>query len=313
MPAAAVRRAGVNDSDGARFRALRRELGGGLKSSREAAGFSQAQLARRTGYARSTVSTVESGGQNVPRVFWERCDAVLGTGLRLATAYDQLAWRLAAIRRDTAASTGPAVTARQQIRGLTGTAAEAAAAYRALGWDAELAGAQVELACGTGVDALEVPRAAGVVAVRWWLHTGGLPDPVRCLPGLPAPADAMAVIATPGRFFFLVQPGACPWADSDLAPVPGPAATHGAGDEPAVRWHARGSKIVAPPSPGPDGHYVTWAHPPPSPVRLADPIVLLDLLARAVAIAGHQHRLLTMPGGVRVTPAPANPSAHGTR
>ena len=39
-----------------------------------------AQLARKTGYARSTVSTVESGGQNVPRIFWERSDAALGAG-----------------------------------------------------------------------------------------------------------------------------------------------------------------------------------------------------------------------------------------
>jgi transcriptional regulator with XRE-family HTH domain len=302
----------VEDGDAADVRALRRELGRELKSSREAAGLSQAQLARRTAYARSTVSTVESGGQNVPRVFWERCDAILGTGLRLTTAYDQLAWRLAAIRRDTAAGTGAAVTARQQIRGLTGTAAEAAAAYRELGWDAEVAGARVELACGTGMEALEVPRAAGVVAVRWWLHTGGVPDHVRCLPGLPAPADAMAVIAAAGRFFFLVQPGACPWADMDLAPASGLAATPGPGDDQAVRWHTRGSKIVAPPSPGPDGHCVTWAQPPPSPMRLTDPIVLLDLLARAVAIAGHRQRLLTMPGGARVIPVSPDPCARGT-
>jgi hypothetical protein len=120
------------------------------------------------------------------------------------------------------------VTARQQIRGLSGTAAEAEAAYRELGWDAELRGARVELACGTGVEALEMPRAAGVVAVRWWLHTGGVPDQVRCLPGLPAPADAMAVIAAAGRFF-LVQPGACPWADMDLAPASGLAVTPGPG------------------------------------------------------------------------------------
>jgi hypothetical protein len=58
---------------------------------------------------------------------------------------------------------------------------------------------------------------------------------------------------------------------------------------------------------------VTWAQPPPSPMRLADPIVLLDLLARAVAIAGHQRRLLTMPGGARVIPVSPDPSARGTR
>ena len=29
-----------------------------------------------------------------------------------------------------------------------------------------------------------------------------------------------------------------------------------------------------------------WGYPPPDRVRLADPVVLLDLLARAVALAG---------------------------
>ena len=70
----------MNDSEGTR--ALRRELGRALKEARGAAGYSQAQLARKTGYARSTVSTVESGSQNVPRIFWERSDAALGTGPR---------------------------------------------------------------------------------------------------------------------------------------------------------------------------------------------------------------------------------------
>jgi hypothetical protein len=40
-------------------------------------------------------------------------------------------------------------------------------------------------------------------------------------------------------------------------------------------------------------------------VRLADPIVLLDLLVKAVALAGHRRHLLTFPGGISVVPAAA--------
>src|ERR1022692_4972932 len=80
-------------NDSADVRTLRRELGRDLKAARRAAGLSQVQLGRRTGYARSTVSTVESGGQNVPRVFWERCDEALGTGTALTGGHDRLAAR----------------------------------------------------------------------------------------------------------------------------------------------------------------------------------------------------------------------------
>ena len=48
---------------------------------------------------------------------------------------------------------------------------------------------------------------------------------------------------------------------------------------------------------------MTWAYPPPGRVRLADPIVLLDLLVKAVALAGHRRHLLTFPGGISVVPA----------
>jgi hypothetical protein len=70
-----------------------------------------------------------------------------------------------------------------------------------------------------------------------------------------------------------------------------------------VRWHADGGRIPAPPSRDPRGQRVTWAHPPPGRVRLADPIVLLDLLVKAVSLAGHRRHLLTFPGGVSVVPA----------
>ena len=48
-------------------RLQRRELGRELASYRRAASFTQVELGRKVGYSRSTVSTVESGGQQVPR------------------------------------------------------------------------------------------------------------------------------------------------------------------------------------------------------------------------------------------------------
>lgn len=287
----AVRRVAMSDAGD--IRALRRELGRALKQAREAAGFSQAQLGLQTGYARSTVSTVESGSQNVPRIFWERSDAVLGTGTGLLARYDRLVQRRAAGAREQAGPGGRGLAA--------GSAAEAVAAYTELGWGVEYGDGRIELVCGDGVEALEVPRPAGMVAVRWWLHTGGAPDEIRRLPALPGPQDALAVIAAGDRFLFLVQPGACPWAGPELA-----VASPGSGPPGAeVRWHADGSLIPAPPSLDGRGHLVTWAWPPPRRIRLADPVVLLDLLARAAALTGHRRHLLTFPGGICVAPAGA--------
>ncbi len=288
----------MNDSEG--VRALRRDLGRALKQARGAAGYSQAQLARKTGYARSTVSTVESGSQNVPRTFWERSDAVLGTGTALTAQYDRLTEQRIARIRPAAVSAGLRPEPRQAGRGLDSRImAEAVTAYRQLGWRAEYAGGQAELVCGHGVEALEVPQPAGVVAVHWWLHTGGAPDEIRGLPALPGPQGALAVIAAGDRYLFLVQPGACPWAGPDLA-VAAPA-----GRPPGVlvRWHAGGSRIPAPPSRDARGQWAEWAYPPPGLVQLADPIILLDLLAKAVAVAGHRRHLLTFPGGISVVPA----------
>ena len=288
----------MNDSE--IVRVLRRDLGRALKEARGAAGYSQAQLARKTGYARSTVSTVESGSQNVPRIFWERSDAALGTGASLIARYDRLAQRRIAGFPHTAAGAGANGEAQQVRRGLdAGMAAEAVAAYRQLGWRVEYAAGRVELVCGNGVEALEVPRPAGVVAVHWWLHTGGAPDEIRGLPALPGPQDALAVVAAGDRFLFLVQAGACPWVGPDLA-VAGPA---GGPPGVVVRWHASGSRIPAPPSRDSHGQRVAWAYPPPGRVRLADPIILLDLLAKATALAGHRRHLLTFPGGISVVPA----------
>ena len=304
------------------------------------AGYSQAQLARKTGYARSTVSTVESGSQNATRIFWERSDAALGTGTALRARYDRLAQRRLAGLSRTAASDGAREQARRAGRTLdTDTVAEAVAAYLRLGWRARDGDGRIELVCGNGVEALEVPRPAGVVAVHWWLHTGGAPDEIRGLPALPGPQDALAVISAGDRYLFLVQAGACPWAGRDIAvaaladgspghgpPEGGPpghslweggSPGHGPREggrpegsppedslpEGAVRWHADGSRILAPPSLDDYGQRVAWAYPPPGRLRLANPIVLLDLLAKATALTRHRRHLLTFPGGISVLPA----------
>ena len=297
----------MNDSEG--IRVLRRELGRALKEARGAAGYSQAQLARKTGYARSTVSTVESGTQNAPRIFWERSDAALGAGASLIARYDRLAQGRVTRFPHAAADSGGHGDG-EAGRGLNaGVAAEAIAAYRQQGWPVEHTGGRIELVCGDGVEALEVPQPAGVVAVHWWLHTGGAPDEIRGLPTLPGPRDALAVVAAGDRFLFLVQPGACPWTGPDLA-----VATPGGGPPGVlVRWHSGGSRIPAPPSRDSRGQRVTWAHPAPGRVRLADPIVLLDLLVKAVALAGHRRHVLTFPGGISVVPAATAAAAREPR
>jgi Helix-turn-helix domain/Bifunctional DNA primase/polymerase, N-terminal len=288
----------MNDSEG--VRALRRDLGRALKQARGTAGYSQAQLARKTGYARSTVSTVESGSQNVPRTFWERSDAALGTGTALIAQYDRLTRQRIARVPPAAAGTASQEEPRQAGRGLDSrVVAEAVTAYRQLGWRVEYTGGQIQLVCGSGVEALEVPRPAGVVALHWWLYTGGAPDEIRGLPALPGPQGALAAIAAGDRYLFLVQPGACPWAGPDLAV----AAPGGRPQGVMVRWHADGSRIPAPPSRDTRGPRAEWAYPPPGLVELADPIVLLDLLVKAVAVAGHRRQLLTFPGGISVAPA----------
>jgi hypothetical protein len=74
-----------------------------------------------------------------------------------------------------------------------------------------------------------------------------------------------------------------------------------------VRWHCGGSRIPVPPSRDADGQQVRWACPPPRRVRLADPVILLDLLAKAAALTGGQCRQLTLPSGIAVVPAPGGP------
>lgn len=68
----------------------RRALGAELAAYRRAARYTQAALAKLTGYSRSTIANVETGRQNVPRDLWERADTALRTGGVLATGHDEV-------------------------------------------------------------------------------------------------------------------------------------------------------------------------------------------------------------------------------
>jgi hypothetical protein len=274
---------------------------------RRAARYTQPQLARKTGYSRSTISTVEGGGQNVPLSFWERCDQALETGGALAADFRQIERQRAAerqelARQEAAARAGGSHEIQLAVPGHLGpgsrprSVAEAASAYEHAGWPVEQANGRLALLTGDAVDALQVPRAAGVLAVRWWLFTGGVQDEVRGLPTLPPPQESLAVVAADDQFLFLVQAGAFPWQEPTVAATDAGRA--------AVLWHARGSAIPLPPSPfGAEGQVAEWVRLPAAGIRLTDPVALLDLLAKAIAIISGTGQGLSMPGGVPVLPA----------
>lgn len=67
----------------------RRDLGILLARHREAAGFTQASLARHVGYSRSTVANAEVG-QGAARHFWEKVDQVVGGNGQLLAAFEQI-------------------------------------------------------------------------------------------------------------------------------------------------------------------------------------------------------------------------------
>jgi transcriptional regulator with XRE-family HTH domain len=295
-------------SDAAQARVLRRELGQRLKGLREAAGLSQQQVARRVGYTRSAVSNAESGG-HARRRFWELCDELFGAAPTLASGYDQIYPRPAAPppapgpERDDGMTGLELLLAAQE----TSSPAQALAGYQKLGWPTEQHDGKLVLMTGTVIDALEVPRPAGMLAADWWLFTGGAADQVRGLPALPRPDQALAAIDTGDSLFFLASShGTDPRRDNCLtstivaAPAtPGP---------PAVRWHSQGSHIPVPPSPAGPGRTAVWAHLPSARLRLVAPVGLLDLLAKAVAATGPGAGRLVLPGGVLVLPVPANQS-----
>jgi len=236
---------------------------------------------------------------------WERADRVLGTGEMFARGFDRIQ-----AQASVAARAGAAL--RPAIGGWPATPAiapsdpeslmpdEARQACRDRGWPVEEdRDGRLWLVTGTAIDALEVPRVAGMVVLAWWLYTRGVPDEIRALPALPDPAAALAVIAVGPRCYFLARSGACPWTRPDPGSV-------GAVDTGAVRWHAGGGRVLAPPSPLADGERTEWAHIPAPGGLLASPMALLHVLAQAVAATRDVGSML-LAGGVRVVPATSDP------
>lgn len=87
---------------GADTAALGRGLGRQLASLRQAAGFTQHQLAELVGYSRGTLSSAESGRFDQARRFWQRIDDTLNGQGRLVGSYDDIRFRVAARREQQA-------------------------------------------------------------------------------------------------------------------------------------------------------------------------------------------------------------------
>ena len=73
------------------IRAARRQLGGELIRLREAARFSQTDLARKMACARSTLSASEHGHSLGSQQLWQRIDDLLGAGGALVRRRDEVA------------------------------------------------------------------------------------------------------------------------------------------------------------------------------------------------------------------------------
>jgi transcriptional regulator with XRE-family HTH domain len=282
--------------------ALRRGLGRQLAERRKLAGYAQREFGALVGYSRTAVANAEGGHARIGRQFWERADRVLGTGELFARGYDRLQMQVKASARTTAsAALGQVAAGSRPALGLEPlTLGSARQLCRDRGWPVEEDRAgRLWLVTGTVIDALEVPRAAGMVAAAWWLYTRGVPDEIRGLPALPDPAVALAVIAAGPRCYFLAPSGACPWTRADLS-------DDGARSVAAVRWHAGGSRVPAPPSPLGRRERAVWAHIPSPDGQLVSPMALLHVLAQAVAATRDPGSLL-LPGGVRAVLAVGGP------
>ena len=297
-------------------RRMRRELGRELKERRRAAGLSQSELARLTGRSRSLVSTLESAtGGAAGLGFWRRCDEVLRTGGRFARRWLQIQreveaerTRAAAARRDAAGrppGDSPASALRALAAGSLG-AAEAEVAYQRLGWPLVPGPGGPALRTGEVADALEVPRRAGWLAITWWLDSGGAADPVRGLPGLPSPREALAVVDAGDTLYFLARAGSSPWPDAAAPRRPAGRVTAPV-TAPVIGWHSAGGAVPLPPAASRGGRPARWEHVPGRASALASPFALLDLLAKALAATAPEPGGITLTPGVLVVPAPRLP------
>lgn len=286
--------------------ALRRDLGRQLAIRRKAAGYVQRELGVLVGYSRTAIANAETGGTKVGRQLWQRADQVLQTGELFSRGYERIQAQIAAeARADAGRMVAEAGTGEhgRAVSGLESAAvSQAMNAYMERGWPVvgDDQGGRLWLLTGREVDALEVSRQAGILAIGWWLYTRGLADEIRKLPALPDPAGALAAVIAGPRCYFLTQSGMCPWTRRDS----GMASQAGQANPAVVRWHAEGGRIPAPPSRLDGGELATWAHAPSGSRPLVSPMALLHVLAQAAAATSGGVGVL-LPGGVRAVPAPA--------
>jgi hypothetical protein len=182
---------------------------------------------------------------------------------------------------------------------------QAVAAYRDLGWPTEQHGDGIHLITGTAIDALEVPSAAGVLAAAWWRCGRGEADPIRHLPAMPDPRQALVLIAAGDSYFFVTRGGDCPWKSQD----PVTTGTTARPSSAVIRWHSRGSRIAAPADGVPrgqrqqaEGVQPVWVDFPEGSVRLASPAELLHLLMTATAATRLGPHMLILGQGVLAIP-----------
>jgi transcriptional regulator with XRE-family HTH domain len=83
--------------------AARHALGSQLAALRKTIGDSQAQLAARVGYSRSTIANVETSRQQMSLDFWRRCDAALGASGELLAGAEDIEELIRSRRRQLAA------------------------------------------------------------------------------------------------------------------------------------------------------------------------------------------------------------------
>src|SRR5260370_7498632 len=99
----------------------RRALGAQLAAYRRAAGHSQARLASRVGYSRSTSANVETGRQRVPRDFWKNADTACRAGGVLMEASDEVETVVRREREDVARQARPSLLALAGSPGIGGS------------------------------------------------------------------------------------------------------------------------------------------------------------------------------------------------
>ena len=115
-------------------------------------------------------------------------------------------------------------------------------------WWRDWPDANVLLVTGRVFDVLDVPAAAGRIAVDAFAHLGAETGPV--------------VACGPDRYLFFVATRGAPaeedeWWSCHLDCVPGSIA-----DTPGLGWHCRDSFVLAPPSRHVSGQQAHWIHAP---------------------------------------------------